>query len=45
MIISPHIAGNSADYHQKTAIVFIENLQRYLENRPLLNVVDRERGY
>ena len=45
VIISPHIAGNSADYHQKTAIVFIENLERYLEHRPLLNVVDRERGY
>ncbi|MCA9907406.1 MAG: D-2-hydroxyacid dehydrogenase [Anaerolineae bacterium] len=45
VIISPHIAGNSVDYHEKAADLFIENLERYLENRPLLNVVDRERGY
>ncbi|MCC6616219.1 MAG: D-2-hydroxyacid dehydrogenase [Anaerolineae bacterium] len=45
VIISPHIAGNSVDYHDRAAMVFIENLQRYLEKRPLLNVVDRARGY
>jgi phosphoglycerate dehydrogenase-like enzyme len=45
VILSPHIAGNSAGYHDKCADVFIENLTRYLENRPLLNRVQRELGY
>jgi len=45
VIISPHMAGNSIDYHERAAAVFIEDLERYLSKRPLLNVVDRERGY
>ena len=45
VIITPHISGNSAFYHQKTAAVFTENIKRYLERRPLLNRVDRKRGY
>jgi len=45
VIITPHIAGISAHYHQLAAAVFIENLQRYLDNRPLLNLFVRERGY
>jgi phosphoglycerate dehydrogenase-like enzyme len=45
VIITPHIAGASAHYHQLAAAVFIENLQRYLDNRPLLNLFVRERGY
>lgn len=45
VIISPHVSGMSVDYHRKAAALFIENLHRYLENRPLLNRVDRESGY
>jgi phosphoglycerate dehydrogenase-like enzyme len=45
VIISPHVSGNSADYHEKAARLFIENLERYLENRPLLNRLKREQGY
>ncbi|GAB4520882.1 MAG: D-2-hydroxyacid dehydrogenase [Anaerolineae bacterium] len=45
VIISPHISGNSNRYHEKAAALFAENLKRYVENRPLLNVVNRERGY
>lgn len=45
VILSPHVAGNSAQYHDKCADVFIENLTRYLENRPLLNKVQRDLGY
>jgi hypothetical protein len=25
--------------------LFCENLQRYLDGRPLINVVDKQRGY
>lgn len=45
VIISPHIAGYSARYHEKTAAVFMENLNRYLTNRSLINRVRREAGY
>jgi phosphoglycerate dehydrogenase-like enzyme len=45
VIISPHVAGGSAYYHEKAAALFIENLERYLENRPLLNRLKREMGY
>jgi phosphoglycerate dehydrogenase-like enzyme len=45
VIISPHVAGNSLHYHQKVADLFTENLQRYLENRPLLNKLNRSAGY
>ncbi len=45
VILSPHVSGNTAVYDEKAAAVFAENLQRYLDNRPLLNLVHRELGY
>ena len=45
VIITPHISGFTRDYHDKAALVFKENLRRYLDNRPLLNKLDRNRGY
>lgn len=45
VIISPHVAGNSRRYNEKSSALFIENLQRYLENKPLLNKLNREVGY
>jgi phosphoglycerate dehydrogenase-like enzyme len=45
LIISPHIAGNTDDYNDKAAQVFIENLTRFLARKDLLNQVDRTRGY
>ncbi|HVO42110.1 MAG TPA: D-2-hydroxyacid dehydrogenase [Aggregatilineales bacterium] len=45
VIISPHIAGNTDHYNEDAADVFIENLERYLNKRDLLNRVDRKRGY
>jgi phosphoglycerate dehydrogenase-like enzyme len=45
VIISPHVSGVVENYHEKAAEVFIANLRRYLEKRPLLNQLDREAGY
>lgn len=45
IVITPHIAGGMLTYHAKAAEIFEENLQRYLEKKPLLNVVDRTEGY
>jgi len=45
VIISPHIAGNTDHYNESAAEVFLQNLERYLNNRDLLNRVDRKREY
>jgi phosphoglycerate dehydrogenase-like enzyme len=45
VIISPHIAGFSPNYHTRAMQMFAENLQRYLNGEPLLNVYDPHRGY
>ncbi|MBZ0279783.1 MAG: D-2-hydroxyacid dehydrogenase [Anaerolineae bacterium] len=45
VILTPHVSGNSSRLHEKCAALFAENLQRYVEKRPLLNRVNRKRGY
>lgn len=45
VILSPHISGNSVHYHEKAAALFAENLERYLNKQPLLNRLERKRGY
>jgi phosphoglycerate dehydrogenase-like enzyme len=43
--ISPHIAGLTPDYSERTAMIFEENLHHYLAGEPLSNVVDKTQGY
>ncbi len=45
VIISPHISGNTAHYHQRAAALFTANLRRYLDKEPLLNLLNHEHGY
>lgn len=45
VIITPHVAGMSRHTAERAADLFAVNLSRYLEGQPLLNVVDRHRGY
>lgn len=45
VIISPHVAGNSNRYEERSAALMAENLKRYLERRELLNLYHRQRGY
>jgi phosphoglycerate dehydrogenase-like enzyme len=45
VIISPHVAGFSPKYDERASDLFAENLRRYLAGKPLLNLVERERGY
>jgi len=45
VIITPHIAGMSPHYFERAIEIFCENLKRYLENRPLINLVDEKAGY
>jgi glyoxylate/hydroxypyruvate reductase len=45
VLISPHSASTVERENQRIVDVFIENLRRWLDGRPLLNRFDRSRGY
>jgi phosphoglycerate dehydrogenase-like enzyme len=45
VILTPHIAGFSPHYDQRAADLFIQNLQRYLEELPLYNLLDLNLEY
>ncbi|HTB56709.1 MAG TPA: D-2-hydroxyacid dehydrogenase [Polyangia bacterium] len=45
VILTPHVAGTTPLYYQRTAALFADNLERFLAGRPLANQFDRARGY
>jgi D-2-hydroxyacid dehydrogenase (NADP+) len=46
ILLTPHIsARGDAGLAEPIRRLFAENLRRFLDGRPLLNVVDRDRGY
>lgn len=45
IILTFHIAGASARFWERAAVLFEENVERYLDGRPLVNVVDKKEGY
>ena len=45
VILSPHVSGFVASYDEDCCTLFAENLRRYLDGTPLLNLVDRTKGY
>jgi phosphoglycerate dehydrogenase-like enzyme len=45
LIVSPHIAGVSLHYNERSVNLIIENLKRYLNNTNLLNTFDPDVGY
>jgi phosphoglycerate dehydrogenase-like enzyme len=46
ILLTPHIsASGDANMAEPLRRLFAENLRRYLDGQPLLNVVDRARGY
>jgi len=44
-IITPHIAGRSDRDHARMVNTVKENVIRFADGRPLLNVIDKQRGY
>ena len=44
-VITPHLSGYTPAYFDKMLAIFEDNLARYLEGRPLRNVVDKRLGY
>jgi phosphoglycerate dehydrogenase-like enzyme len=45
VFITPHSAGLTPLYNERAAMIFEENLRRYLAGRPLYNVVDKSLAY
>jgi phosphoglycerate dehydrogenase-like enzyme len=45
VIVSPHVSGFLPSYDERCVELFAENLRRYLADAPLLNLVDRAKGY
>ncbi|MGH2577513.1 MAG: NAD(P)-dependent oxidoreductase, partial [Actinomycetota bacterium] len=44
-IVSPHMSGDFEGWLEAVVRLFVENLRRFVEGRPLLNVVDKPEGY
>ncbi len=45
VILGQHSSGHSPFNHDRITNIFADNLARHLKGEPLLNVVDKERGY
>ena len=45
VIVTGHYAGSTPFYFQRVLEIFLENLRRYRSGEPLINVVDKRRGY
>jgi len=45
VFVSPHSASTVAAENGRIVELFVENLRRYLDGRPLLNVLDKEQLY
>jgi phosphoglycerate dehydrogenase-like enzyme len=45
VLISPHSASTVERENERIVELFVENLRRWLDRRPLLNQFDRSRGY
>ena len=45
VIITPHIAGQGDNVQKRRMEVLKENLRRFVNGEPLLNVVDKQKGY
>ncbi len=45
VIITPHVAGGSPIRMDRTVALFCDNLERFLVGKPLLSVIDKQKGY
>jgi len=45
VLITPHTSGYREDYWDAVVDIFIDNARRFEAGQPLINVVDKERGY
>jgi len=45
LLLTPHVSGISPMLWRRQTDLFIENIRRFRDGRPLLNVIDKQRGY
>lgn len=45
LFLTPHISGLSQEYVAKVTDIFLANLSRLKQGKPLINLVDKGRGY
>ena len=45
VVVTPHTGGISPRFWERETELVVENVRRYREGEPLLNVVDKTRGY
>ena len=43
--VTPHLAGDAASFLDELAAQFVDNAGRWLDGRPLRNVVDKRCGF
>jgi phosphoglycerate dehydrogenase-like enzyme len=45
VVVSPHIAGDTSNTPERFVEIFLDNLDRWIHGRALMNVVDKELGW
>ncbi|MGW3951450.1 D-2-hydroxyacid dehydrogenase [Streptomyces sp. NPDC004752] len=45
LIVSPHMSGDTVGWRDELSTQFVELYERWAAGRPLVNVVDKKRGY
>ncbi|HEV2128776.1 MAG TPA: D-2-hydroxyacid dehydrogenase [Thermomicrobiales bacterium] len=45
LLLTPHTAGASARKEQRVVEIFVDNIRRFQNGEPLVNLVDKTRGY
>jgi phosphoglycerate dehydrogenase-like enzyme len=45
VIVTPHIAGRSDQDNARMVGTIKDNIKRFVDGKPLLNVVDKQKGY
>lgn len=45
VLLSPHCADHTRDWLDQAMLFFLDNFARYRAGQPLLNIVDKQRGY
>ena len=45
VIITPHLAALSPYYMDRAIKLFVDNLSRFIQQKEMLNIIDKEKGY
>ena len=45
VIVSPHMSGDFYEHYDVMAQIFLDNLDRYRNGKPMLNIIDKKAGF